>query len=269
MRHVQRVTAYLVAVLMAGLTACTDASSPTVGLAFTTRPAPGPVGGAQNVRVVQDNHETIVTVGNDVLTIQSVEIVLREIELERVDGPDCPDDPGVSDDGCEEISAGAQVVTLPLGSSADKLVTVAVPEGTFDEVEFAIHVPDPADGIPGFDGVSIRVTGMFARNGGTAVPFTFTSDLSEQQEVELSPPFVVPATGGLNFTIRVDISTWFLTADGSALVDPETADAGGANEALVEDNIRNSIEAFHDDDSDGLDDDTEDDDGGTEPDDVR
>jgi hypothetical protein len=47
-------------------------------------------------------------------------------------------------------------------------------------------------------------------------------------------------------------------------VNPATANKGGANEGLVKDNIEQSIDAFHDDDSDGLDDDDgEDDDGGS------
>jgi hypothetical protein len=43
---------------------------------------------------------------------------------------------------------------------------------------------------------------------------------------------------------------WFRDAGGS-LVDPSTANKGAANENLVKDNIRDSIDAFEDADRDG------------------
>ncbi len=58
-------------------------------------------------------------------------------------------------------------------------------------------------------------------------------------------------------TLRLDVSTWFLNAGNTGLVDPASANKGGVNENVVRDNIRASIDAFRDDDSDGLDDDNE------------
>jgi hypothetical protein len=49
------------------------------------------------------------------------------------------------------------------------------------------------------------------------------------------------------------VDSWFRRGDGS-LVDPATANKGGANEDLVEENIERSIEGFEDDDRDGRDD---------------
>ena len=60
-------------------------------------------------------------------------------------------------------------------------------------------------------------------------------------------------------TIRTDVSKWFV--NGTALVDPGTALVGGANEGLVENNIRASFRGFHDQNENGLDDGSED--GGT------
>jgi hypothetical protein len=71
------------------------------------------------------------------------------------------------------------------------------------------------------------------------------------------PPLVVGEGATANLTMRVDISTWFLNVGGTALVDPDTANKGGQNEGVVKNNIEQSIEAFHDDDRDGLDDDHE------------
>jgi len=50
---------------------------------------------------------------------------------------------------------------------------------------------------------------------------------------------------------------WVVDGSGN-LIDPRTANKGGANEGLVKENIKQSVEAFEDDERDG-DDDHEDD----------
>lgn len=252
------------AFLLAGTFGCADGGS-NVGLAFSSRS----IGAA----ALQAGDSTVVVRGNDTLVIKSVELVLREIELKRVEElTGCPDssDDGHDDDACEEFSVGLQLVSLPLGNGTDKTVTVNLPAGIYDELEFEIHKPDQIRDAafiaanPAFAGVSIRVTGTFSQ-GGTLSDFVYTTDLNSEQEIELSPPLDVAADGAVNVTIRMDVATWFLNGAGSGLVSPATANDGGANENLVRDNIERSIEAFHDDDSDGLDDDDhdEDDDGGS------
>jgi hypothetical protein len=250
------------AFLLAGASGCADGGA-NVGLAFSSRST-----GA--AAALQAGDSTLVVRGNDTLVIKSVEIVLREIELKRVDQTtDCPDSTG-DDDPCEEFSVGLQLVSLPLGNSTDKIVTVNLPAGLYEEVEFEIHKPDQVrDAVfiaahPAFAGVSIRVTGTFSQ-AGSRTDFVYTTDLNKEQEIELEPPLDVTDAGAVNLTIRMDIATWFLSGAGSGLVNPATANKNGANEGLVRDNIEASIEAFHDDDSDGLDDDDheEDDDGGS------
>lgn len=128
----------------------------------------------------------------------------------------------------------------------------------YDELEFDVHkVSDDTSENraflllhPEFDGRSIRVNGTY--NG---EEFLFEQDLNEEQELDLNPPLVVTdETESLNVTISINIDTWFRSASGD-LVNPESANKGGANEDLVEDNIEDSIEAFED----GKDDDDEDD----------
>lgn len=239
--------------------ACADDSA-NVGLAFSTRSAATGV-------AAQAGDSTLVVRGNDTLIIRSVDIVLREIELKRLDQAlNCPDS-SRSDDACEEFTVGIQLVSLPLGNSTDKVLAVDVGPGLYDEVEFGIHKPDDITdaafiaGHPLFSGVSIRVTGTFSQ-GGTRSVFTFITDLNEDQEILLNPPLDVTAAATVNLTIRLDVATWFLSAGGTGVVNPTTANNGGANQNLVRNNIEQSIDAFHDDDSDGLDDDTEDDDHG-------
>jgi len=80
------------------------------------------------------------------------------------------------------------------------------------------------------------------------------SDLDEEQELELAPPLVVAdGAGDTKLTLRMDIARWF-SDDQGALIDPRTANPGGPNESLVEENIKNSIKAFEDEDEDGQED---------------
>ena len=220
-----------------------------VTLSVTTAPAAAP-------GLTLD--ETI-TVGDDVLVLESVQLVLREIEFERSESStDCDEVQG-DDDDCEELEVGPLLLDVPLGTGIAQELTVVVDTGHYDELEFEIHKPeddgdDPDAAFiaahPEFENVSIRVTGTF--NG---TPFTYETDLNVEQEHELSPPLIVAESGSVNVTLLVDVSTWFLDAAGTTLVNPATANSGGLNESLVEDNIEQSIQAFEDDDSDGVEDD--------------
>jgi len=204
------------------------------------------------------------TDGTNTLEIESAELVLRELEFERVETFGC--DSEVGDDDCEEFETGPFLIALPLDGSVSTELTAQVDTGRYDEIEFEFHKPDddnPSDldfinQHPSFADVSIRVTGTY--NGQA---FEYVTDLNAEQEVELSDPLVVTEnTGPVNVTLTVDLATWFL--DGSALVDPATALKGQPNEELVENNIEASVEGFRDDDEDGVphgDDDDEEGDG--------
>lgn len=196
--------------------------------------------------------------GNE-LVLDSVQVVLREIELDRMDDDaDCTPAETGTDDGCEEFETGIRLLRVPLDGSTRKLVEIQPPAATYDELEFEIHKPDDQDpegqqfiaANPTFDGVSIRAKGSY--NGQA---FVFTQDVGDEQEIELVPPLTVgPDAGPVNVTLRLDVSGWFRQGDGT-LVDPTTANKGGANESLVEENVKQSIEAFGDDDLDGEEDD--------------
>ncbi len=195
--------------------------------------------------------------GASELVIQRTALVLREIELERQFDDDCDDHLPGEDDDCEEFSTGPMILELPMDGSVDHVVTINnVPADTYDEVEFEIHKPedDTAEDRefirqnPDFERVSIRVEGTF--NG---APFTYLTDLNEDQEYALVPPLVVDGSSAVNLTLSIDVTTWFVALDGSH-VNPTSANKGGPNEDLVEDNIERSIEVFEDDDRDGDDD---------------
>ncbi len=252
------------------LAACsTDSAGPSRAAQITLQVATQSSGSASFASLL-GQPDTLIA-GGDTLVFDRVELVLRDIRFDRVEDDRCDDDgfddtvpggglrpahdgDGADDEACEHFRTGPILVDLPLGPGVDRVFSVAVEPGTYDEVRFKIHKPDDDDPDdaqflaqhPEFAGVSIRVAGSF-----DGVPFTFLSDLNEKQEQDLVPPLVVAdSTTNVDVTLRVDIHAWF--GDGAGgLVDPATANKGGLNEHLVRDNIRDSFRAFRDDDHDG------------------
>lgn len=250
------------------LAACSDSTTGRVSLALSARAAGGPAASAPAfgapfaaAAVVAAGDSTLIVLGNDTIIVRSVELVLREIELKRVEANAC--DSVMGNDDCEEFETGPVLVPVPLGSTAtETVVAVNASPGMYDELQFEVHKPeDSSDAAfitahPTFDGVSLRVTGTYSQAGSRS-EFTFISDLNESQEILLSPAITVIEGEATNVTLRVDVSRWFLDAGGTALVDPASANKGQPNENVVRDHIRASIDAFRDDDRDGSDDDNE------------
>jgi hypothetical protein len=261
------------------LTACSgDSAGPTTSARVTFHVSSTPGAGASGLTAVSD---TLVGSGPDTLVLDSVQLVLRDIRFKRVEDSACDDvdddlnddhvaafhDDSVDDgdDACESYNAGPFLLDVPLDSGLAKAFSVAVDTGTYDELRIKIHKPeddgDPLDAQfliqhPEFADVSIRAVGTW--NG---TPFAFTTDLSAEQRMNLVPPLVVAqAMSQVDVTIQVDVTAWF--ADGlGGYVDPATANEGGVNEQLVEDNIKDSFRAFRAEDHDGHDDDGDDDNG--------
>ncbi len=182
------------------------------------------------------------------LVLTSVEIVLREIELERSDVIDC-DLLGENDDGCEEFEAGPVLVSVPVDGSVSQQFSIGIPEGIYDEIEFDIHKitsGDSADALfldanPTFADLSIRVLGTYNGQG-----FVFETDLNVEQELAFPTLLIDAAT---NITIQVGLDGWFV--DGGQTIDPATGNQGQPNEDLIKENIKTSIEAFEDSNRDG------------------
>jgi hypothetical protein len=204
-------------------------------------------------------------VGNDVLVLNQVDLVLRQIELDRVgaiaacdttgDGIDGSSEDGASEhhdgnddagDDCAEVQVGPMLVSLPLGGGSAHEIDVPLAPGTYDKVQFQIHKPDDdtaGDAAflaanPDFRRVSIRVRGTF---NGTA--FEYLSAVSAQQQVVLSPPLVLAADSTARLNLTVDVRGWFLDAGQNRLVNPTTALKGQPNEGLVTRNIKSSLRA--------------------------
>jgi len=239
-----------VAALATTVLAACDAGGPSssaqVNFSVATQPAAAAPSGSS---------ETFTDAGSNTLVINRVQLVLREIELKSVEATTSCDNSGPG--SCEELELGPILLDLPLGvGGAAHSFTVPVAAGTYDEIEFKIHPPSDDDtpdatflqAHPEFAGVSVQVDGTF--NG---VSFRYLSDLSAEEEIELSPALAVAESATADLTLMVDLDGWFRDGAG-LLVDPATANVGLANETLVEGNIRATLHAFEDENHDGTDD---------------
>src|SRR6266550_6953565 len=236
------------------LTAC-DATAPKtsqpVSLSVTTKGASGvavPAGSSMSAAIQIGS-------GANSLTITQAQVVLARIELSTAGS--CATT-GEEDD-CAELQLGPTLVDLPVDATTQvMLVDVAVPAGTYSGVQAKLDAVKPDDGAsafltahPDFQGISVKVTGVFTDASNTTHDFTFTSEVDAEMEARFEPP-VTLASDTKNFTIAVDIASWFKDA-GGAVIDPTNA----ANAEAIAQNIRRSARVFEDDDHDGVDDDQE------------
>jgi hypothetical protein len=219
--------------------ACSDSDMGDVRLQLATHGPAAVVEGAPG--------QLVVTAGSDEIVLEQVALVLRKVRLDGPETASCPED-AEGDSRCAELRLGPVLFELPLEEGAEPLFTAAVPVGTYSGLKFQIHVPtnanEDADFVaenPDFEGISIQVVGSY--NG---TPFTFTSDLTEVEDVTFPETVEVESEAELQLTLVVDVTGWFLSEDGSGLVDPSQANDGGPFESLVERQIRESFRAFHD-----------------------
>jgi hypothetical protein len=191
--------------------------------------------------------------------ITKAQVVLARLELQRA-GATCTSTESAGDDDardstCAELELAPSIVSLLVNGGVTQVLNSAVPTGSYSAFEAKIRVVEAKKSAsiaflvahPEMAGASIRVEGTF--NGKA---FTYAG--APRAELEgLFNPALVADSSGANITINVDLTNWFRTAGGT-LVDPATANAGGANAALVASNIARSFKAFRDDDHDGRDD---------------
>lgn len=187
------------------------------------------------------------TVSNGAV-VSRIRVVIRDLKLEKADGNSSDD----NDD--DEIKAGPflldlQGTTLENGA-VQKVVDAPFTPGQYKEIKLKVHKPsssqdgstvssDPAIAEMASKNASIIVDGTF--NG---APFSYVTDIEAQQKFEGN----ITLDAGSNITLNVDPTNWFGTA--TAPLDPTVA----ANKSAIDNNIRSSFRAFHDDNHDGHDD---------------
>ena len=191
----------------------------------------------------------------DPLVITRAQVVLSKSELERV-GVSCIGAVEADEDSCPDLKFGPMLIDLPVDAATRTALTVTIPAGTYEEFKTKIDaISSENEGRqqesaaflaanPNFRGVSIRVEGTY--NG---VPFVYTSGVEAEIELEFNPDLVVDGATN-NLTVHVDMSRWFVNGSG-VRIDPSTANSGGANKSLVDENIKRSFDVFEDDDHDG------------------
>ncbi|MDB4887393.1 MAG: hypothetical protein JWN79_2831 [Gemmatimonadetes bacterium] len=246
------------------LAACSDSVAPDAGHAVTVSFASSAATtSASRSPASIVSRSVTATSGSDVLVVTRVQVVLARMELQRA-GATCAATAAAGDDTvdeheCAELQLAPMLVELPLDGSVANVLSVPVPAGSYASLEAKIRAlrsdEDRGPGSQAFlaahpelAGISTLVTGTF--NGRA---FTYTGAPRADLETNFSPPLAVDAAP-VNLTVHADVTTWFKTRSGS-LIDPSTANAGGANASTVADNIRRSFRAFRDDDRNGHDDD--------------
>jgi hypothetical protein len=243
-----------------GLAGCTEvmgSGSHQVSLSFTTRsPA------AASRATVDLSRDITIGPGGE-LVLKKIQLVLGRIEVSRSDATTCieeDDDDRAGDDrmrddhdeDCEDVSRDPILASIPVDDAVHTVINVPLAAGTYRSLEAKL-VPATAAMITALGapsdmvGNSVRVEGTFK-----GAPFVFTSPLRAEVELEFDPPLVVDESTK-NATVSIDVTRWFTTGNGS-VIDPATANPGGPNAALVARNIRESFEAFEDDDRGGDDD---------------
>ena len=231
------------------LVACngTEPRSQALSLSFTTKSASlGAASGA--------SADLQIGTGANSLTLSQAQIVLAEIELSP--GGSCSTTDEADD--CDELEAAPALVDLPVDGTTKVILDGAVPPGTYSALDAKLDAVTPDEDEPGgsaflqahpdFQGISVKVTGVFTDASNQSHPFTFTVEADAEIEAAFNPPVTV-GTGTSNLTIDVDLASWFKDATG-AVIDPTNP----ANAEAIERNIRQSFRAFEDDNHDGTDD---------------
>lgn len=181
--------------------------------------------------------------GENRLQIDQADIVLEQVEFRPQGGGECVDGSSADDgDACFEVVVNPDVLPLPLQEGIVQAGDVAADSGSYDGLEFNVHVAESGDTNvldqrPSMVGASVRVTGAF--NG---VAFEEPVLLAPSGTVELtspSPALVRPGEATA-MTLTVDVASWFRNPDGS-LIDPGTVADDDSLTAVVHDRILSSF----------------------------
>lgn len=186
-----------------------------------------------------------VTGAGHTLDVQSIDVVLDEVTLERddVSGSDADSDDSDADSDSDgphnaRVRVGASTVSLPLQGGVITPFTSSVPTGTYSRLEMDVRY--------------VRVRGTY---DGQA--FDVTMPVNAEYELQLSPPLVVAASGDpVNVTVNFDALSWFRNADGSP-VDPVRLQGDATYRAAFLARIKASLRATEDSDRDGDDSDSD------------
>ena len=249
-RHrVMPIFAAAAAIMLAACSDATGSGAHQVSLSFTTK-------STSSLRTSTGFNRDVVVGPAGELVLKKIQLVIDRVELRPSTSAGCVDDEqdgennnSSAEDDCEDIAHDPILVNVPVDDAVHTIISVPVAAGTYTKLEARLDPASAAEvaalGAPSdMTGKSVRVEGTYK-----GTPFVFTSPLRTGLEFEFSPPLVVDASTK-NATVNIDVTKWFIASNGS-VIDPATANAGGLNSLVVANNIRNSFEAFEDDDKQG------------------
>ena len=182
---------------------------------------------------------------NGDVTVDGFQIVLRSLRLQEA-----PTDGGVDAPGAEYFGPGPYLVELPPASLTGGAFTELVPKyvvGPKSYYEMDINLQPVSAGdvalepaLAPLQGSTFRITGTNAQG----VPFTFESSMAREL---IRPSVYRLGTNHNNLDVNIAPNTWFQLPDGGTL-DP----ADPAAHQQIEENVAASIDAYEDDNMDGV-----------------
>jgi hypothetical protein len=214
--------------------------------------------GATGVSVTPANAaigSLVIASGTDTLAVDSVRMVLAQVVLRQVADTSCGKDGhnDAADATCANLSTGPFIVKLPLTAGALSLFDIPIPKGTYTGIRVRVHNPRFGDvgpnvatflaAHPEWVGKSIMVDGTF--NG---VAFHWSHDPPAQLEHVFNPPIVVNDATVFNFTLQIDVGTWFVAATGKLI--PPNAPTNALYPQIAA-NVAKSFHVFKDDKKNG------------------
>lgn len=234
MNNYRKIILTLIGIISFALLRCTDPTSPEVT--------------EGTVKISLKRVGNITALGKSLnnaafVTISSAQVVIEEIEFENSFGDSLDfelEEPFVKD--------------LLVGTTLHQIETIQIPFGSYEESEIEIDELNPSDSTtyaqnPELQDLSILVKGYL--NDDPLQTFTFSSALEAEQEMEFEPPLILnEASPTTNIVLTVNMDMWFVDSIGNPL-DPTDL----SNKNQIEENIKNSIDVFEDEDDDGEDDD--------------
>jgi hypothetical protein len=171
---------------------------------------------------------------NGVLTIDGLYLIVSGFELKSADHANCEE----SEDACEEFTAPASFVDVPLDGTGNVTVSETLPAGTYDRLKFKIENGDWGDEsdsakvqqiqqvmqqvlaqFPDWpQQASMLVTGTFTPTGGQPVSFSAYFAAELEIAMPIDPPVTVDANAGpTQLTVKIDPSSWFTNQDGTVM----------------------------------------------------
>ncbi len=180
------------------------------------------------------------------LDVTRVRMVISRLDL-RLEG----EDETKEQEDVSKVEAGPFLVDLSsdaLGGQISQVLDANVAPGHYDKLEIKIHKVEDAKNVS-----DAKFADMVQKNASVIVDgkidgadFSFVTSVDEKQERKAS--FDVGTTSE-NITLNVDVTKWFTGSNGQRL-DPRQE----SNRSAIEENIKNSIDAFDDRDHDGAED---------------